>query len=118
LSTAGSLPAASRVGRDQPTDLAAPVAAPDGRAARPLLERDGDKLVGEHLAGHREELATLPAWSRIDNFDRAAVQDDANTARIPNYGERRRYGEAISSATVYPNSGPDREVTQSIMSAA
>ncbi|MBL7496985.1 plasmid pRiA4b ORF-3 family protein [Frankia sp. CNm7] len=45
----------------------------------PLLTADGDDLVGEHLAGRREELATLLAWSRIDHFDRAAVNHALHT---------------------------------------
>lgn len=45
----------------------------------PLLAADGDDLVGEHLADHREELETLLAWSRIDSFDRAAVNHALHT---------------------------------------
>ncbi|WP_198537711.1 plasmid pRiA4b ORF-3 family protein [Frankia sp. KB5] len=55
------------------------VAARMAELLAPLLEADGDDLVGEHLADHREELATLLAWSRIDSFDRAAVNHALHT---------------------------------------
>jgi hypothetical protein len=72
------------------------VAARMAELLAPLLAADGADLVGEHLAGHREELETLLAWSRIDSFDRAAVNHALHTdppweaARYEGHGPGRR----------------------------
>jgi hypothetical protein len=46
----------------------------------PLLdEPDSERVVGDYLAGHLEEMAGLLAWSRIDDFDRTAVNHALHT---------------------------------------
>jgi hypothetical protein len=46
----------------------------------PLLEElDGDRPVGGYLAEHRAEMAELLAWSRIDDFDRTALNHTLHT---------------------------------------
>lgn len=39
----------------------------------PLLDAPGDAVVGDLLGDHREELAVLARWARIDDFDRAGL---------------------------------------------
>jgi hypothetical protein len=47
----------------------------------PLLDAPGDALVGDLVGGHREELAELVRWARIDDFDRAGL--NRALARLP-----------------------------------
>lgn len=39
----------------------------------PLMDAPGDAVVGELLGDHREELAAVARWARIDDFDRAGL---------------------------------------------
>jgi hypothetical protein len=55
------------------------VAARMAELLTPLLQADPDDIVGDHIAEHREELATLLAWSRIDSFDQGAVNHALHT---------------------------------------
>jgi hypothetical protein len=39
----------------------------------PVMEASGDAIVGEVIGEHRQEMAALVRWARIDDFDRAAL---------------------------------------------
>lgn len=39
----------------------------------PVMEAPGDAIVGDLIAEHRQEMAALARWARIDDFDRAAL---------------------------------------------
>lgn len=41
----------------------------------PVLEGDPDRPVGQYLAAHREEMEALVELSRLDEFDKAALND-------------------------------------------
>jgi hypothetical protein len=47
----------------------------------PVMEAPGDAIVGEVIGEHRQEMAALVRWARIDGFDRAAL--NRALARLP-----------------------------------
>lgn len=46
----------------------------------PVMEAPGDAIVGDLIGEHREELAALARWARIDDFDRAGLNRALPTA--------------------------------------